>query len=101
MVTVDFRFHRATAERWLEEDPVLDETEIGYERATLTTPARFKMGDGFSKWSQLPYFTPGDGGSGSGDITYQDLLDHIESLTPHPVYDDGPSLELLYQNAKV
>ena len=26
---------------------------------------------------------------------------HIESETPHPVYDDGPSLLLLYQNAKV
>lgn len=26
---------------------------------------------------------------------------HINSPTPHPVYDDGPSFELLYQNAKV
>lgn len=29
------------------------------------------------------------------------LPDHIASLLPHPVYDDGPSLTLLYENAKV
>lgn len=26
---------------------------------------------------------------------------HIHSATPHPVYDDGPSLVLKYRNAKV
>ncbi len=26
---------------------------------------------------------------------------HVNSETPHPVYDDGPSLALLYENAKV
>lgn len=26
---------------------------------------------------------------------------HEEDPTPHPAYDDGPSLMLLYQNAKV
>lgn len=29
------------------------------------------------------------------------VLDHVNSLTPHPVYDEGPSLFLLYENAKV
>lgn len=29
------------------------------------------------------------------------LLDHVNDETPHPVYDDGPSLFLLYENAKV
>lgn len=29
------------------------------------------------------------------------LSDHIISESPHPVYDDGPSLDILYQNAKV
>lgn len=27
--------------------------------------------------------------------------DHASSETPHPVYDDGPSFSLLYENAKV
>ena len=35
---------------------------------------------------------PGDAG--------QALQDHIDSPTPHPVYDDGPSLVLFYENAK-
>lgn len=26
---------------------------------------------------------------------------HLDDTTPHPVYDDGPSLVLLYENAKV
>lgn len=26
---------------------------------------------------------------------------HISSTSPHPIYDDGPSFILLYQNAKV
>lgn len=29
------------------------------------------------------------------------LLEHINSETPHPVYDDGPDLAILYENAKV
>ena len=96
MQLVDIRFLRGTAARWVDVNPVLDETEIGYERGT----GKFKMGDGDTHWNDLPYFTPGDGG-GSGEVTYQDLADHIASLTPHPVYDDGPSLTLLYENAKV
>lgn len=92
---VEFRHHRATAERWLEVDPVLDETEIGYERGT----GKFKVGDGQTKWSALPYFTPGD--SIPGGPTSQELIDHVNAAEPHPVYDNGPSLTLLYQNAKV
>jgi hypothetical protein len=36
-----------------------------------------------------------------GDDTTELLLEHINAETPHPVYDDGPSLALLYENAKV
>lgn len=90
----DFRYHRATPERWLEVDPILDETEIGYERGT----GKFKVGDGTSRWSELPYFTPG---TSSGGPTSQELIDHIDDPDPHPVYDNGASLVLLYENAKV
>lgn len=94
MASADFRFLRGTPERWALIDPILDETEIAYERGS----GKFKMGDGIRKWSDLPYFVPG---SSSGGPTDQELLDHIEDLLPHPVYDDGPSLALLYENAKV
>ena len=40
----------------------------------------------------------GPAGEGEGGTN---LSDHIYSETPHPVYDDGPSLTLLYENAKV
>ena len=36
-----------------------------------------------------------------GGVSQDDLHNHVISPTPHPVYDDGPSLSLLYQNAKV
>jgi hypothetical protein len=29
------------------------------------------------------------------------VLEHIDSPTPHPAYDDAPSLTLIYENAKV
>lgn len=29
------------------------------------------------------------------------VFEHINSETPHPVYDDGPSLSSFYQNQKV
>lgn len=29
------------------------------------------------------------------------VLAHIDAELPHPVYDDGPSLLLIYENAKV
>lgn len=45
-------------------------------------------------------FTVTNGSSAvGGDGTA--LQEHIDSETPHPVYDDGPSLTLLYTNAKV
>lgn len=91
----EVRFQRVTAARALELNPVLGLSEPCHEYDT----GKFKIGDGVTPWSELPYYDPfGNGGSG---LTYQDLLNHINDLTPHPVYDDGPSLALLYENAKV
>lgn len=43
-----------------------------------------------------------DGDPGPEDPEDPTLLtEHVNSETPHPVYDDGPSLTLLYANAKV
>lgn len=43
----------------------------------------------------------GEGGEEFLDQFEQELDAHVNSPTPHPIYDDGPSLFLLYQNAKV
>lgn len=43
-----------------------------------------------------------DGADGIGAQEAMAVIEgHINSPNPHPVYDDGPSLLLLYQNAKV
>jgi hypothetical protein len=38
-------------------------------------------------------------GDGSGFAIVLD--EHVVDTSPHPVYDDGPSFSLLYENAKV
>lgn len=76
---------------WESENPILHEGEPGYERDTR----RLKIGDGVTPWLDLPYSS----GSVSSDL--DGLQAHIDDPTPHPVYDDGPSLALLYENAKV
>ncbi len=81
------RLKRGLAESWKTIDPVLAPGEAGVEIDT----GQIKIGDGVSSYNGLPYV-----GSGS-----QALQLHIDSLTPHPVYDDGPSFTLIYENAKV
>ena len=67
-----------TAEGWTEENPVLLIAEMGMETGTN----RIKMGDGYSTWTQLPYFGGGttqgddiDGGSFQSNGTDPDILD--------------------------
>lgn len=92
---ITFKLRRDPSWEWAGKDPILAEGEPGLE----TDTGKFKIGDGLKSWADLPYFVPRDGsGSGSDDGS---LLEHINSATPHPVYDDGPSLFLLYENAKV
>lgn len=86
------KFRRDTLGRWATANPVLSEGEPGYEKDT----GRLKIGDGSTRWLDLPYYTPGS----SPEI--EALLEqHIRAAEPHPSYDDGPSLVLLYQNARV
>jgi hypothetical protein len=91
------RFRRDTQARWNLVNPVLSSGEPGFE----TDTGRVKMGDGETAWQDLQYFIP----KLTFDATIDELnslfSDHINSDSPHPVYDDGPSLVLLYENAKV
>jgi hypothetical protein len=86
------KFKRGSALRWSQINIILADGEPGYEEDT----GRLKVGDGKTPWNSLAYFS--DPGTG---VSNQELQDHINSLTPHPVYDDGPSFLLLYENAKV
>jgi len=83
---------------WRETNPILHMGEPGYE----TNTRRLKVGDGKTPWNQLKYFTGFDVDTGVNDaLALSALVTHISSSTPHSVYDDGPSLTLLYENAKV
>lgn len=100
MPIVEHRWRRNTKTQWESLNPILGPGEPGYEIGNGDR-TRFKVGDGHSRWNDLQYFstdgaTPGQ--EGSSDLA---VLAHINDETPHPVYDDGPSLMLLYQNAKV
>lgn len=94
-IIAEFRDRRDLAVNWTNKNSLLAAGEHGYEIDT----GKFKIGNGVLRWTQLPYFVPQ--GESSAPVTQQDLFDHVESDSPHPEYDDGVSLVLLYQNAKV
>ena len=79
------KLRRDTASRWASVNPVLDEGEPGFELDS----GRIKIGDGVTPWNDL------------GFTRSTEMIDHIDSETPHPVYDEGPDLILLYENVKV
>lgn len=104
-----FLLRRGTAYDWAFKNPLLREGEMGYEIGT----GRYKIGDGYRNWVNLPYFTNEEvikayvdaeiallAGSVSG-VTQQQLTNHVDAEEPHLVYDNGASLTLLYENAKV
>jgi hypothetical protein len=90
---VIFQFVRGTEESLTRTNPTFRDGQPVFERDTN----RLKVGDGFTPYRDLPYL----GGTVSGGTDDASLAAHISSATPHPVYDDGPSLLLLYNNAKV
>jgi hypothetical protein len=53
----DFRFQRGTQDRWAAQNPILGPGEPGIELDTH----RFKMGDGYTTWNDLPYFLNEEG----------------------------------------
>ena len=85
MTTIKIK--RGTSVSWAATNPLLSAGEPGVEIDT----GQMKVGDGTTYWNDLPY-------TGAANIV---LDEHINDDLPHPVYDDGPSLTLLYENAKV
>lgn len=107
-VPYKFKFRRGSPIEWQALNVILEPGEPGIEIGTN----RFKIGDGVTRWRDLPYFLSTSEVllfiESSVNNTIQNsqiistlLSDHVNDQTPHPVYDDSPSLELLYQNAKV
>lgn len=88
------QLRRGRAAFWDSENPILHPGEPGYESDTR----KLKIGDGVTHWRELPYSA---GGASGIPVDQASLAEHISAATPHPVYDDGPSLFLLYENAKV
>lgn len=73
-----------------------------------TDTGLFKIGDGETRYNDLPYYVTTesiqelvDEAVNNSPGAAVDLYNHIMSSTPHPAYDDGPSWILLYENAKV
>lgn len=99
MIVVDgtFKLRRDVAADWVRKNPILAEGEPGYEVDT----GQLRIGNGFHTWLQLEPFFPGRPLSSGGGASDEAVWAHINSLNPHPAYDDGPSFLLLYQNAKV
>ena len=93
MHTHRIRLRRRTSAGWLSDDPILGPGEPGLEKDT----GRLKIGNGIARWSELPAYYPRDEDIEGGET----LAEHVVSDLPHPVYDDAPSLSLLYENAKV
>jgi hypothetical protein len=88
------RIRRGVAYRWTEINPILADGEPGFE----TDTRKLKIGDGHTPWKDLPY-SPATELELPPDQT--SLSEHIFADEPHPVYDNGPSLALIYQNIKV
>jgi hypothetical protein len=88
-----FKIRRDYSWRWAQQNPILAEGEPGFERDT----GKLKVGNGINPWNDLKYFIPRN----PNETPTDNLIDHVEAPLPHPVYDDGPSLTLLYENAKV
>lgn len=108
---VKLKLRRGTSTEWSTRNPILSAGEPGLN----LTNGWFKLGNGTTRWNDLDYFIDQpaialmvetaveeaieDLASGGG--TDPAVNAHINDDTPHPVYDDGPSLMLLYENAKV
>jgi len=95
------RVRQDTAENWLKNDPILASGEMGYVIGKTQGP-NLKIGDGWLKWSQLPWMNDGQGGGSCGS--------HIVSnVEPPPadtvgdlwIYPDGTTIggNLPFSNA--
>lgn len=107
-------FRRGRPEEWEMQDPILSEGEPGLEKGT----GKFKIGNGISTWSRLPYYLDELGievliSSLFNDSDAEDLAIRIGDLNNLSTTDRDSIVDainevncapipfvLLYQNAK-
>ena len=70
------QFRRATEPEWIERDPILRDGEP----ALSTDLNKFKIGDGKSKWSELPYQTSYSSAEGTTDYNLLFNLPYINGV---------------------
>lgn len=121
------RVRQDTAENWAKNNPILASGEMGYVIGKTDGP-NLKIGDGWVKWSQLPWLVDGQGGGGScgghivsnvepppgdevgdlwiyptgvaGDLTVTDVLAAIRGqvIAPKAIDLDGPHTLFITSN---
>lgn len=107
------RFKRGTSQQWENADAPLGPGEPGWD----TQSGILKIGDGSTWWRDLPTVAPLSDSAvvealekyideHPGDlVTPEYVADaiafHVADTTPHPVYDDGPSLVLIFENGLI
>lgn len=77
------QLRRDTETGWNNNNPVLAQGEVGIELGTN----KFKIGDGVSVWTGLPYFSSG---SGSSSDLPMDLADVFTNTFQIPAYNTRP-----------
>jgi hypothetical protein len=87
------QYRRGSHAAWSAKNPLIAEGEPIY----VTDKEQWKLGNGRKRYLDLPFK---DSSDAEIAVSVQDLTDHINSEDPHPNYDDGRSLIVLYQNAK-
>jgi hypothetical protein len=64
-MAVQIQFRNGTASEWTTANPVLAEGELGVELAASPEDNKFKIGDGTTTWTSLPYVTGPQGDTGA------------------------------------
>ncbi len=84
-MAIQIELRRDLGANWTSTDPILADGEIGIEKDA--SPVKFKIGDGTTIWSLLPYFSTGSSavwgtitGTLSAQTDLQSALDDITAL---------------------
>jgi hypothetical protein len=85
-----------TTEEWANTYLRLGRGEAGRNLDT----GEVRYGDGIHLWADLPSAPTSNGGSDT-PVSDDALAAHIADETPHPAYDDIPSVVVLFENGLV
>lgn len=85
-IRADITFKDGTAAEWQLKNPVLRPGEPGI----ATDTARFKIGDGLTRWENLPYYLTVDdlppGGDGQAMDRVEELSSSVSALEARPTF---------------